>query len=335
MSYTYYLVMLICYIWVDPSIGVEVACRTINDIILNAVCECTERTQTVNCTNRGLDEWPIGIPVKTLFLYMKNNNLGTIDDNTLIELPELRTIDISNNSLRRLPMFPKSIFTVYALHNFLTDISTTLNDLPKLNNVELQYNNISVLKNSMFKGSPYVRRLYLRNINVPSGSGCIHILPGYENLRWLKEFIKHRRTIANDDIQDDIVTDCLIAPEGSEAFQDNESLLCEITSPEIEDRPILLYYRLRIVDKITKMTCYIRNMDLKAQESSKKHKLDNDDDELWRAAIAQITTTTSDVKDESSIFGELVVADKLRQLPKKQRSIAQMKIFQIFIEDEE
>ncbi|XP_071949685.1 leucine-rich repeats and immunoglobulin-like domains protein 1 [Antedon mediterranea] len=149
-----YLVIVIFYLWVDSTICVEVACELSNDTSLKAVCECTART--VNCRNRGLREWPVGIPVNTRYLYMNDNNLRTIDDDTLLELRNLLIIEINNNSLTRLPTFPKSIGSVYAKHNLLTDISTAFNNLPRLHTIDIQNNNIIELSNTTFNGSPFI-----------------------------------------------------------------------------------------------------------------------------------------------------------------------------------
>ncbi|XP_071944416.1 tsukushi-A-like [Antedon mediterranea] len=133
MSYNFLMVLL--FLYVNWSIGVKVACRTSNDASFETVCECTERTRTVNCSYRGLNEWPVGIPINTYYL------------------------GINNNSLRRLPSFPKSIQSVYAAYNLLTDISTAFNDLPRLYNVYIQHNSITSLDNTLFKDSPSINKL--------------------------------------------------------------------------------------------------------------------------------------------------------------------------------
>ncbi|XP_071944686.1 uncharacterized protein [Antedon mediterranea] len=137
MSYNFLMVFL--FLYVNWSIGVKVACRTSNDASFETVCECTERTRTVNCSNRGLNEWPVGIPINTYYLYMSDNNLRAINDDTLLKLPELRVI--------------------YAAYNLLTDISTAFNDLPKLSNVYIQHNSITSLDNTLFKDSPSINKL--------------------------------------------------------------------------------------------------------------------------------------------------------------------------------
>ncbi|XP_071949603.1 trophoblast glycoprotein-like isoform X2 [Antedon mediterranea] len=119
---------------VDSSKCVEVACS--NDTNVNAVCECTERTRTVNCTNRGLNEWPVGIPVNKKFLYLSDNNLNKIDTNALLELQELISINLANNSLTSLPEFPKTIYSI-----------------------NIDHNRISILKNTTFQGSNLVNHL--------------------------------------------------------------------------------------------------------------------------------------------------------------------------------
>ncbi|XP_033120761.1 uncharacterized protein LOC117119885 [Anneissia japonica] len=40
---------------------------------------------------------------------------------------------------------------------------------------------------------------YLRGLKVPSGSGSVPLSAPYESLRWLTGFIKHRKTVSNDD----------------------------------------------------------------------------------------------------------------------------------------
>ncbi|XP_071950824.1 podocan-like [Antedon mediterranea] len=158
MSHNLLILFLFCLL-VDSSKCVEVACS--NDTYVNAVCECTERTRTVNCTNRGLNEWPVGIPVNTLFLYLRDNNLKKIDTNALLELQELISINLHNNLLTSLPRFPKTIVSVYAMNNMLTEVSTCFNDLPNLRHVNIDHNSISILKNTTVKGSNLVDHLFL------------------------------------------------------------------------------------------------------------------------------------------------------------------------------
>ncbi|XP_071966171.1 podocan-like isoform X2 [Antedon mediterranea] len=159
-------ICFLLFLWVDLSIGVEIACS--NDINVNAVCECIERTQTVNCANRGLNEWPVGIPLNTQILYMNNNNLKEIDEDAFSKLHELFTINVNNNLLSKLPSLPKTIGNIHADKNLLTDISTVFNDLPILHILSLTNNKITLLRNTTFKGSTVITDLNLsfNNINI-------------------------------------------------------------------------------------------------------------------------------------------------------------------------
>ncbi|XP_071963739.1 uncharacterized protein [Antedon mediterranea] len=156
------LICCLLFLWVDLSIGVEVACS--NDTNVNAVCECTKRT--VDCANRGLNEWPVGIPVNTQTLYMNNNNLKEIDEDALSKLHELFTINVNNNLLSKLPSLPKTIGNIHADKNLLTDISTVFNDLPILHILSLTNNKITILRNTTFQGSTVITNLYLSSNDI-------------------------------------------------------------------------------------------------------------------------------------------------------------------------
>ncbi|XP_071956231.1 trophoblast glycoprotein-like [Antedon mediterranea] len=145
MSHNLLILFLFCLL-VDSSKCVEVACS--NDTNVNAVCECTERRRTVNCTNRGLNEWPVGIPANTLFLYLSDNNLKKIDTNALLQLQEL--------------------FSIYAMNNMLTEVSTCFNDLPHLRTVYISENHIHGIEPFTFVNVPleFLRIQYDNGIQV-------------------------------------------------------------------------------------------------------------------------------------------------------------------------
>ncbi|XP_071950376.1 uncharacterized protein [Antedon mediterranea] len=167
MSHNLLTLFLFCLL-VDSSKCVEVACS--NDTNVNAVCECTERTQTVNSTNRGLNEWPVGIPVNKQVLYLRDNNLKKIDTNALLELQELNSINISYNNLKEIDddalLDLHYLISIYAMNNMLTEISTCFNDLPHLHTVIIDHNSISILKNTTFKGSSRVDHVYMSSNHI-------------------------------------------------------------------------------------------------------------------------------------------------------------------------
>ncbi|XP_071963875.1 oligodendrocyte-myelin glycoprotein-like [Antedon mediterranea] len=156
------LICCLLFLSVDLSIGIEVACS--NDTNVNAVCECTEIT--VDCANRGLNEWPVGIPLDIIILYMNNNNLKEIDEDALSKLHKLGTINVNNNLLSKLPSLPKTIGNIHADKNLLTDISTVFNDLPFLRILSLTNNKITILRNTTFQGSTVITNLDLSSNDI-------------------------------------------------------------------------------------------------------------------------------------------------------------------------
>ncbi|XP_071949709.1 uncharacterized protein [Antedon mediterranea] len=89
LFYNFLVIFPLCLLVVDSTIYVDkVACSTNTSV--KAVCECTART--VNCANLGLTEWPVGIPKNTLVLDMSNNNLEKIEEDELLEIQGLLTM---------------------------------------------------------------------------------------------------------------------------------------------------------------------------------------------------------------------------------------------------
>ncbi|XP_071950825.1 uncharacterized protein [Antedon mediterranea] len=171
MSHDLLTLLLLC-LFVNSSKCVEVACS--NDTNVKAVCECTERTRRVNCTNRGLNEWPVGIPVNTLVLYFSDNNLKKIDTNALLELQELISINLANNSLTSLPKFPMTITSLNIGYNNLKKIDDdALLDLHKLTSINLNNN----LLTSLPRFPKTILSVYAMNNMLTEVSTCFNDLP--------------------------------------------------------------------------------------------------------------------------------------------------------------
>uniref|UniRef100_A0A3B4E197 LRRNT domain-containing protein n=1 Tax=Pygocentrus nattereri TaxID=42514 RepID=A0A3B4E197_PYGNA len=93
-----------------------------------SVCSCSDSQREVDCSWRGLRHLPSGLQFNVYSLNLSHNRLADLDHH-LSPYTHLRTLDISNNRLARLPAsLPRSLWDIRASGNrirFLEKNDTT------------------------------------------------------------------------------------------------------------------------------------------------------------------------------------------------------------------
>ncbi|XP_043860275.1 oligodendrocyte-myelin glycoprotein [Dromiciops gliroides] len=80
-------------------------------------CTCSEKHRRVDCSGRNLTLLPPGLQENIVHLNL-SSNLFTDLHNQLTQYTNLRTLDVSNNMLERLPeQLPRSLWEMYATNN--------------------------------------------------------------------------------------------------------------------------------------------------------------------------------------------------------------------------
>ncbi|XP_036622361.1 oligodendrocyte-myelin glycoprotein [Trichosurus vulpecula] len=80
-------------------------------------CTCSEKHRRVDCSGRNLTVLPPGLQENIVHLNL-SSNLFTDLHNQLTQYTNLRTLDVSNNMLERLPeQLPRSLWEMYATNN--------------------------------------------------------------------------------------------------------------------------------------------------------------------------------------------------------------------------
>ncbi|XP_068100277.1 vasorin [Hyperolius riggenbachi] len=127
-------------------------------------CQCSQ-PQTIFCLNHKSLSLPIGIPQNTLNLYLFENGINSIDENSFTGLWDLQLLDLSHNKLSYLP-------------------GGVFKSLTVLSNLDLSSNQITEITADTFQGLGRLERLYLSENQIRS----IHpeAFRGLENLLELK-----------------------------------------------------------------------------------------------------------------------------------------------------
>ncbi|XP_056390968.1 vasorin isoform X2 [Hyla sarda] len=127
-------------------------------------CQCNQPS-TVFCMNRKNPSFPRAIPPNTFSLYLFQNAISSIEENSFSGLWDLQLLDLSHNKLSNLP-------------------GGVFKRLTNLSNLDLSSNQITEISAETFQGLSRLERLYLSENNIRS----IHpdAFRGLENLLELK-----------------------------------------------------------------------------------------------------------------------------------------------------
>ncbi|XP_042294443.1 vasorin [Sceloporus undulatus] len=136
-------------------------------------CQCSQ-PQTVFCISRRSQTVPQGLPPETATLYLFENGIQTLSEESFVGLPALQLLDLSQNQLSGLP---RGVFQ----------------PLATLSNLDLSSNQLQEVTNESFHGLRLLERLYLDHNQIQQ----IHpaAFDSLENLLELKLQDNHLRAL--------------------------------------------------------------------------------------------------------------------------------------------
>ncbi|XP_033115707.1 insulin-like growth factor-binding protein complex acid labile subunit isoform X2 [Anneissia japonica] len=128
------------------------------------LCECKYFSSGwvfVNCTKRGLTNFPAGIPENATHLYLDNNTITDIGSDALLRLNRLQEISLNFNKLTRLPMFPKHIHVISAEFNLLQSIDGAFANLTQLDRINMHKNPLEYIEPYTFEDLYHLNEILL------------------------------------------------------------------------------------------------------------------------------------------------------------------------------
>ncbi|XP_069840232.1 vasorin [Dendropsophus ebraccatus] len=127
-------------------------------------CQCNQPS-VVFCSSRKKPSFPRSLPPNTIYLYLFQNGISSIEESSFTGLWDLQLLDLSHNKLSNLP-------------------GGVFKRLTNLSNLDLSSNQITEISAETFQGLSRLERLYLSENNIRS----IHpdAFRGLENLLELK-----------------------------------------------------------------------------------------------------------------------------------------------------
>jgi len=106
---------------------------------------CTCRSNTVDCSNTGLKEFPTNIPTDTVKLDLSYNALARLPPGAVDNLPYLRILQLNNNNIQCLDgeafsSLPQLVSITLQNNNLTTVPESIRNNLPRLQSLRLEHN---------------------------------------------------------------------------------------------------------------------------------------------------------------------------------------------------
>lgn len=122
----------------------------------------------VDCSYRGLLEVPSHLPSQTQVLYLQGNQIRIINHTSFINVPGLRILDLSNNSISRVPPYAfhylRTLQVLNLTNNFIHYLDgQVFTPLLALKELDLSFNNISTLPESLGNSTRNLTFLGLKN----------------------------------------------------------------------------------------------------------------------------------------------------------------------------
>ncbi|XP_078620314.1 uncharacterized protein LOC144887169 [Branchiostoma floridae x Branchiostoma japonicum] len=194
-------------------------------------CEADADGQTVTCIGYDLKNIPEGLPVDTVQLNIRNNDIEILDLNDLKPLSRLQGLDFSENNIKT--------------------IRGTFEDFPELTQVQLYDNKLTTLSPDTF-GKAATRMHYVSLFNNPWNCDC--------NMLWMKTQIdSENSSLSSQGVKCD-------TPEGLHgnytADIDVDKLVCKQTQGLSQLQIILMSTILSVVVLaiivVTAIVCYKR-----------------------------------------------------------------------------
>ncbi|XP_040263660.1 leucine-rich repeat and transmembrane domain-containing protein 1 [Bufo bufo] len=132
------------------------------------ICICQPSSRTVDCSYRGLLEVPSNLPSQTQILQLQGNQIRVINYTSFVNVPGLRILDLSNNSISRVPPFAFHYLRSLQVLNLTSNVihyleGQVFTPLLALKELDLSFNNISTLPESLGSNTRNLTFLGLKN----------------------------------------------------------------------------------------------------------------------------------------------------------------------------
>ncbi|XP_056380357.1 leucine-rich repeat and transmembrane domain-containing protein 1 isoform X2 [Hyla sarda] len=132
------------------------------------VCTCQPSSRTVDCSYRRLLEIPSHLPSQTQVLYLQGNQIRIINHTSFMNVPGLQILDLSNNSISRVPPYAfhylRSLQLLNLTNNFIQYLDgQVFTPLLALKKLDLSSNNMSTLPESLGNNTRNLTFLGLKN----------------------------------------------------------------------------------------------------------------------------------------------------------------------------
>uniref|UniRef100_A0A8D2LBZ0 Leucine rich repeats and immunoglobulin like domains 1 n=1 Tax=Varanus komodoensis TaxID=61221 RepID=A0A8D2LBZ0_VARKO len=134
---------------------------------------CTCSGDLLDCSGRGLEKVPEGLPTWAVYLNLSHNKLTEIDPSAFTKLPNLREVRLNNNELTAIPSLGAAsvhITSLYLNRNKIRSIEASqLQPYVALETLDLSSNDLTEIRSGCFPVGLHIKDLYL-------GSNRISIL---------------------------------------------------------------------------------------------------------------------------------------------------------------
>ncbi|XP_078604734.1 leucine-rich repeat-containing protein 4C-like [Branchiostoma floridae x Branchiostoma japonicum] len=182
-------------------------------------CTCTLMYQHTYCGDQSLKEVPPGISDKTKILILNRNNLTRLNPNALPDLPNLNTLDLTDNSLKVIEDGAfngvSNLETLELYHNRLTAVpSSAFKPLKNLQELGLGANPIVCLDSYAFSYLSSLRMLELKDLKALRGvsknafyglAGLVYLSMVSSNLRTVP-YLQHLTGLEELDLSRNSIT---------------------------------------------------------------------------------------------------------------------------------
>ncbi|KAM4022106.1 leucine-rich repeat and transmembrane domain-containing protein 1 [Anomaloglossus baeobatrachus] len=151
-------------------------------------CTCQPSTRTVDCSYRGLLDVPSLLPSQTQVLHLQGNQIRIINHTSFINVLGLRILDLSNNSISRVPPYTFHYLRFLQVLNLTNNFIHYLEGqvfvpLVALKELDLSFNNISILPETLGNSTRNLTFLGLKNNHLQTVDRMI--LETFINLKML------------------------------------------------------------------------------------------------------------------------------------------------------
>ncbi|XP_028848453.1 leucine-rich repeat and transmembrane domain-containing protein 1 [Denticeps clupeoides] len=131
-------------------------------------CSCDGRTKAVDCRGRGLYDIPRHLQADTLELYLQDNRIRGLGSMVFREMPHLRVLDLSNNSITTVSPSAlqglRSLHNLSLAHNGLRELDRRLlGSIRNLTQLDLSHNALAGLPGALADSMKHLQRLSLQH----------------------------------------------------------------------------------------------------------------------------------------------------------------------------